>query len=147
MPHDESLTILMVEDDPGHARLIERNLRRANVTNDIVVVSDGYEAIDYFFGDNGYVNKARFPPLLILLDLNLPGLSGLQVLERLKADSRTRSLPVIILTTTEEPQEIQRCYALGCNVYVTKPVVYKEFADAVQKLGLFLSIIKVSNGG
>jgi CheY-like chemotaxis protein len=147
MPHDESLTILMVEDDPGHARLIERNLRRANVTNDIVVVSDGYEAIDYFFGDNGYVNQSRFPPLLILLDLNLPGLSGLQVLERLKADSRTRSLPVIILTTTEEPQEIQRCYALGCNVYVTKPVVYKEFADAVQKLGLFLSIIKVSNGG
>lgn len=146
MPPNEAVTILMVEDDAGHARLIERNLRRAGITNDMVVIDDGYKAVDYFFGDDGYVNQTRAPPLLILLDLNLPGLSGLQVLERLKADDRTRTLPVIILTSTEELEENQRCYALGCNFYVVKPVAYEQFADAVQKLGLFLSIVQISDG-
>ena len=137
----------MVEDDPGHARLIERNLRRAGVANDIMVIGDGYEASDYFFGDNGQINGGPLPPWLILLDLNLPGLSGLQVLERLKSDHRTQTIPIIILTTTEEPQEIRHCYELGCNVYITKPVKYEQFADAIQKLGLFLSIIKVNRDG
>lgn len=146
MTHNDAIHILMVEDDPGHARLIERNLRRAGVTNDILVIDDGYDAVDYFFGENGYVNRAADQAVLILLDLNLPGLTGLQVLERLKADPRTYTIPVIILTTTEEPQEIQRCYELGCSVYITKPVKYEQFADAIQKLGLFLSIIKTSSG-
>ncbi len=82
----------------------------------------------------------------MLLDLNLPRLDGYQVLTRLKADERTRHIPIIILTTTDEPQEIERCYALGCNVYVTKPVEYDEFAEAIRKLGLFLSIVKIPVG-
>ncbi len=144
--HHDDPHILMVEDDPGHARLIERNLRRAGVTNNILVIDDGYDAVNYFFGEDGYVHRVADQAVLILLDLNLPGLTGLQVLERLKADQRTYTIPVIILTTTEEPQEIQRCYELGCSVYITKPVKYEQFVDTIQKLGLFLSIIKTSSG-
>ena len=146
MPHDQPVTILMVEDDPGHARLIERNLRRAHVTNEIVVIGDGQEAVDYLFKKNDYAAAAHAAPLLVLLDLNLPGLDGYQVLTRLKADERTRHLPIIILTTTDDPREIEKCYALGCNVYVTKPVPYEQFAEAIRRLGLFLSVVKVPNG-
>jgi CheY-like chemotaxis protein len=85
--------------------------------------------------------------LLVLLDLNLPGLDGYQVLARLKSDERTRQIPVIILTTTDDPREVERCYALGCNVYITKPVEYEQFSEAIRKLGLFLSVVKIPNGG
>lgn len=146
MPAEQSVTILLVEDDPGHARLIERNLRRAHVTNDIVTLGDGQQAIDYLFKEHAYAGATHALPLLLLLDLNLPGLDGTQVLTRLKADVRTRHIPVIILTTTEEPYEIQRCYALGCNIYLTKPVEYEQFAEAMRKLGPFLSIVKLPVG-
>lgn len=147
MPAEQSVTILLVEDDPGHARLIERNLRRAHITNDIVTLSDGQQAVDYLFKEGTYAGATHAMPLLLLLDLNLPGLDGYQVLARLKADARTRHIPVMILTTTEEPYEIQRCYALGCNIYLTKPVEYEQFAEAIRKLGLFLSIVKLPLGG
>jgi CheY-like chemotaxis protein len=147
MPHDQPVTILLVEDDPGHARLIERNLRRAHITNDIITLSDGQQAVDYLFKEQTYAGAVHIMPLLILLDLNLPGLDGYQVLTRLKADERTRHIPVIILTTTDEPYEIERCYALGCNVYITKPVEYEQFAEAIRKLGLFLSIVEIPVGG
>ena len=146
MPPNEVVTIVMIEDDPGHARLIERNLRRAHVTNEIIVLGDGQEAVDYFFEENGAPKDTHPMPLLILLELNLPGLNGYQVLTHLKADAHTKSIPVIILTTTEDPLEIEKCYALGCNVYVTKPVEYEQFADAVRKFGLFLSIVQIPNG-
>ena len=146
MPLDEPLTILMVEDDPGHARLIERNLRRGHITNEILVIGDGQEAVDYLFQEHGYAGSNPTPSLLILLDLNLPGLDGYQVLRRLKNDARTKHIPVIILTTTDDPQEIEQCYALGCNVYITKPVEYEQFANAIRTLGLFLSIVHVPNG-
>jgi len=137
---------LLVEDDPGHARLIERNLRRAHITNEIVTLSDGQQAVDYLFRENTYAGATHGTPLLLLLDLNLPGLDGYQVLARLKADGHTRHIPVIILTTTDEPYEIKRCYALGCNVYITKPVAYDQFAEAIRKLGLFLSIVQIPLG-
>jgi len=146
MPADQPVTILLVEDDPGHARLIERNLRRAHITNEIVTLSDGQQAVDYLLKESAYAGATHTMPLLMLLDLNLPRLDGYQVLTRLKADERTRHIPIIILTTTDEPQEIERCYALGCNVYVTKPVEYDEFAEAIRKLGLFLSIVKIPVG-
>jgi len=144
--NDLSVTIVMVEDDPGHARLIEKNLRRAHIANDIVVLRDGQEAVAYFFPDDPDTTTRRTTPLLVLLDLNLPGLDGYQVLIRLKADEHTRRIPVIILTTTDDPREIARCYDLGCNVYLTKPVVYERFAEAIRQLGLFLSVVKIPNG-
>ena len=147
MPEVQEVTILLVEDDPGHARLIEKNLRRSNVANSIIKASDGQQAIDYLFSEGQYRGSKHTSPLLVLLDLNMPVLDGYQVLKRMKADERTRRIPVIILTTTEDTREVSRCYELGCSVYVTKPVDYAPFTDAIRKIGLFLSIVSVPNGG
>jgi len=142
----QEVKILLVEDDPGHARLIEKNLRRSNITNEIITVSDGQRALDYLFGEGDYVGKERPAPLLVLLDLNLPVLDGYQVLQCMKADERTRHIPVIILTTTDDTREVSRCYGLGCNVYITKPVDYNQFCEAICKLGLFLSVVAIPDG-
>jgi len=142
----QEVTILLVEDDPGHARLIEKNLRRSNITNDIVTVTDGQQVLDYLFGKGEYAGGEHASPLLVLLDLNLPVLDGYQVLQRMKADDRTKRIPVVILTTTDDAREVSRCYDLGCNVYVTKPVDYQQFSEAIRKLGLFLSVATVPDG-
>ena len=143
MASELEVTILLVEDDPGHARLVEKNLRRAAIANPIVTLGDGQQAVDYLFGDG---ERPGASPLLVLLDLNLPGLDGYQVLERIKADERTRRIPVIVLTTTDDAREVTRCYELGCGVYITKPVEYEDFSDAIRQLGLFLSIVTIPNG-
>jgi len=142
----QEVTILLVEDDPGHARLIEKNLRRSNITNEIVTIGNGQEAVDYLFGEGQYAAGKPSRPLLVLLDLNLPGLDGYQVLQQMKADEHTRHIPVIILTTTDDAREVARCYELGCNVYMTKPVDYERFSEAIRKLGLFLSVVTIPNG-
>jgi CheY-like chemotaxis protein len=138
MPTINDVTILLVEDNEGHARLVEKNLRRAGVTNPILKVDDGQQALDYLFGDHGYIYTPHPPPLLIMLDLNLPVVNGYQVLEKIKSSDQTRHIPIIILTTTDDNQEIKRCYVLGCNVYITKPVEYDQFAETISHLGLFL---------
>lgn len=135
------IRILLVEDDPGHARLIEKNLRRSGIANEIVFISDGRGVLDYL--DMDYYEQGMHECLLILLDLNLPVLDGYQVLEKIKSDERTKKIPVIILTTTDLPQEVERCYELGCNIFITKPVQYDKFCNAVRNLGLLLSIVKV----
>jgi CheY-like chemotaxis protein len=140
MSRMKEVTILLVEDDLGHARLIEKNLRRSNIANEIITVSDGQQALDYVSGSE------RPSPLLVLLDLNLPVLDGYQVLERMKAGERTRCIPVVVLTTTDDHREMSRCYDLGCNVYVTKPVDYQQFSEAIRKLGLFLSVVAIPDG-
>ena len=138
------VTILLVEDDPGHARLIEKNVRRAGVSNGIVHVSDGTAAIEYLFGPGDSTGGSMIDmPLLVLLDLNLPDMSGLDILARIKTDAVLRRAPVIVLTTTDDKLEIQRCYDLGCNVYITKPVEYESFAVAIRQLGLFISVMQV----
>jgi CheY-like chemotaxis protein len=145
--HDrQDVTILLAEDDPGHARLIEKNLRRANVKNEIHFATNGQEAVDYLFCEGEYAGNNHASHLLVLLDLNMPVLDGYQVLARMKADERTKRIPVIILTTTDDPREVSRCYELGCNVYVTKPVDYEQFAEAMRKLGLFLLVVKIPEG-
>lgn len=146
MPRIEDVTILLVEDDPGHARLIEKGLRRANINNEIITLSDGQQALDYLFGEGDYAVVDPPRSMLILLDLNLPVLDGYQVLERMKADERTKRIPVVILTTTDDAREVSRCYDLGCSVYITKPVEYEQFTDAIRKLGLFLSVVTMPNG-
>jgi CheY-like chemotaxis protein len=146
MPIISEVTILLIEDNPGHARLIEKNLRRANISNPIVKLEDGQVALDYLFGEAGYVNTTPRPHLLVMLDLNLPVVDGYRVLEAMKSDERTKQIPIIVLTTTDDAQEINRCYELGCNIYITKPVQYEQFADAIAKLGLFLSVVMLPDG-
>jgi CheY-like chemotaxis protein len=139
----QHVTIFLVEDDPGHAILIEKNLRRGGIANEIMTVNDGQKAVDFLLKRDGYANDTQPAPLVILLDLNLPVLDGYQVLKILKNDERTRQIPVIMLTTTDNPAEVAKCYELGCNVYITKPVEYEAFSQAIRNLGLLLSIIKV----
>ena len=146
MSNKQEVLIVLVEDDPGHARLIGKNLRRAGITNDLIILTDGQQAVDYLFGEGAYAEAKRPTRLLMLLDLNLPVLDGYQVLKRMKSDERTRRIPVVILTTTDDAREVARCYELGCNVYVTKPVEYGQFSEAIRELGLFLSIVAVPNG-
>ena len=140
------ITILLVEDDPGHARLIEKNLRRSEVTNQIIQLGDGQTAVDYLFGQGEYSGQDRPTRILVLLDLNLPGLDGYQVLRRVKKDPMTQRIPIVILTTTEDSREVARCYDLGCSMFVTKPVNYGEFTETLRRLGQVLSIVKVPNG-
>jgi CheY-like chemotaxis protein len=135
-------TILLVEDDPGHALLIRKNLVRSGLAYDIVALGDGQKAVDYLFKQGEYETDAHEPPPFILLDLNLPVLSGYQVLRIIKNDERTKRIPVVVLTTTDNPQEVARCYELGCNLYVTKPIEYDQFADMIQRLSMFLAVVK-----
>ncbi len=146
MSNIQAVTILLVEDDPGHARLIEKNLRRSNITNEILAFGNGQQALDYLFKAGEYIDCNHPSSLLVLLDLNLPGLDGYQVLQRMKGDERTKRIPVVILTTTDDTNEVAKCYDLGCNVYVIKPVDYGQFSEAIRKIGLFLSVVTVPDG-
>jgi CheY-like chemotaxis protein len=137
----QAVKILLAEDDPGHARLIERNLRRSGLRNELVMVNNGQRVIDYL--KKNACDQAGHECLVIVLDLNLPVLDGAQVLERIKANPQTQKIPVVVLTTTDMPQEIAKCYELGCNLFITKPVQYDEFCSVIHNLGLLLSVIKV----
>jgi CheY-like chemotaxis protein len=137
------VTIIMIEDDEGHARLIERNIRRSGVNNDIVPFRNGTDALNYLFEQDHSGLAKTGHALLILLDLNLPDMTGTEILQRLKASKLFKSTPVVVLTTTDDAQEIKRCYELGCSVYITKPVNYESFANAIRQLGLFFSVIQV----
>jgi CheY-like chemotaxis protein len=138
-----TVTIVMIEDDEGHSRLIERNLRRAGVHNQIVAKTNGGDALRYLLGPDGSGEVSSGQHLLILLDLNLPDMTGIDILTRIKSNPHLSRAPVVILTTTDDSREIQRCYDLGANVYITKPVNYEGFANAIRQLGLFLTIVQV----
>ena len=137
------VSIVMIEDDEGHARLIERNIRRAGVNNDIVPFANGTDALRYLLGEDGTGEVSARRHLLILLDLNLPDMTGISILEAIKANPHTKRSPVVVLTTTDDAREIQRCYDLGANVYITKPVNYDGFSNAIRQLGLFFSVMQV----
>ncbi|MGH2341084.1 response regulator [Segnochrobactraceae bacterium EtOH-i3] len=137
------VTIVMIEDDPGHARLIEKNIRRAGVNNPILGFADGAAALSYLLGASGDGSVSAGRALLILLDLNLPDMSGIDILRQVKDNEHLRRTPVVVLTTTDDRGEIQRCYDFGCNVYITKPVNYDSFANAIRQLGLFFSVMQV----
>lgn len=142
MTADETLAILVVDDDEGHAELVRRNLRRAGVNNPIISLSTGQAALDYVFCEGQFASRPQ-GHLMVLLDINMPGLDGIDVLTRIKADPQRRAIPVVMLTTTDDPREVERCYALGCNVYMTKPVEPLAFIEAVNRLGLFISVVNV----
>jgi len=147
MVDTEAIGILLVEDDDGHALLVEKNLRRAGLTNGFLRLKDGQEALDYFFGGDGAPTRSGFDSIVVLLDVNMPRVGGVDVLKRLKESEATANIPIIMLTTTDDPREIERCYDYGCNLYITKPVEYEAFIEAVRRLGFFLQIIKVPVAG
>ena len=130
--------ILLVEDNPGDVELTLLSLQKHNISNEVVVACDGAEALDYLFTTGAYADRDRsIMPAVILLDLKLPKIDGLEVLQRLRADERTKLLPVVILTSSKEEQDILNGYKLGANSYVRKPVDFKQFSDAVKQLGLY----------
>ena len=137
MNRPEDIVIVLAEDDAGHARLIEKNLRSV-ITNPMVRFGNGKDALDYLRSEEQASQQH-----LLLLDLNMPVMDGYQVLKHLKADPRTVLIPVIVLTTTDDPGEIERCYELGCNAYVVKSADYGEFTEAMRRLGLFLTIARM----
>jgi CheY-like chemotaxis protein len=139
----EPIVIVLVEDDDGHANLVERNLKRAGLANGIHRLKDGQEAIDYVQGKGATSGRTPPHPMLLLLDIKMPRVDGVEVLRQLKSDPQTALVPVIMLTTTDDPREIQRCYELGCSVYITKPVDYLAFVEAINRLGLFLQVVRI----
>jgi CheY-like chemotaxis protein len=139
----EPLVIVLAEDDEGHAYRVKQNLARAGIANEIVHVSDGQEALDYVRRQGAYANRSSTGSLLLVLDINMPRLDGVDVLARIKSDEATAKIPVIMLTTTDDPREVERCYGLGCSVYITKPVEYDSFVEAVKRLGMFLQVVRV----
>jgi CheY-like chemotaxis protein len=142
MQQHESISILLVEDNDGHAKLIERNLRKVNLLNPIIRVADGVEALDYLHGQ-GESNGAPPIPRLVLLDIDMPRMDGMEVLSRIKNDDRLRRTPVIMLTSTDSQAEIDRCYQSGANGYVSKPVNIANLGEKLHRLGLFLEIVEL----
>ncbi|WP_164101058.1 response regulator [Candidatus Laterigemmans baculatus] len=133
--------ILLVEDNPKDLELTLLALEKSNLANDVITVRDGAEALDYLFRRGNYRDRPDGNPAVVLLDLKLPKVDGIEVLEQLKADSRLRPVPVVMLTTSREEQDLVRSYALGVNAYVVKPVAFQEFIEAIQDLGIFWAVL------
>ena len=138
MTDPSPVAIVMIEDDEGHARLIEKNIRRAGIANPIRRFADGTAALAFLTDAPGFAGTA-----LVLLDLNLPDMSGTEILARIKTDARLKRTPVVVLTTTDDRQEIARCYDLGADAYITKPVCDENFAVAIGQLGVLLAAMRV----
>ena len=141
------VTILLAEDDDGHAQLVQRNLERAGLLNGLLRVRDGRELLDCLNSRGESHQQMLGEALVILLDINMPRIDGIEALRQIKANPAIHRIPVIMLTTTDDPREIDRCYELGCNVYITKPVEYDGFIDAIRRLGLFLQIVQRPRNG
>jgi CheY-like chemotaxis protein len=141
--YESVFTILIVDDDEGHVELLRRNLSRIALGNPIIALKNGTRALDYVFRRGEFAERVGAEPL-ILLDINMPGsVNGVEVLRQIKADPLTQKIPVIMLSTTDDPREVSLCYELGCSVYITKPVDPIRFIEAIKRLGLFLKVISV----
>ena len=136
-----SKLILLIEDNPSDEKLTLRAMGKSGVATDIEVVRDGAEALDYLFRTGPHAQRESRTPDLILLDLKLPRIDGLEVLRRLRSDQRTKLLPVVVLTASNEDQDVTRCYTLGANAYVRKPVDFNQFSEAARALGVFWLVL------
>jgi CheY-like chemotaxis protein len=135
--------ILVAEDDEGHAKLIKKNLKRAGIINQLMLFKDGQEILDFLFQKGTGTKRESGNAYILLLDIRMPKVDGIQVLEQIKADPNLKKLPVIMITTTDDPREIVNCHEMGCSNYITKPIDYENFVNAVRQLGLFLSVVQV----
>lgn len=139
---ERPIHILLVEDNPDHAMMTTRALKKGKLNNTLHWVKDGQEALDYLFRQDGYTDAEKAPgPVLVLLDLNLPKHSGFEVLERIKKDPNLKAIPVIMLTTSGRDEEVNKCYELGANSFITKPVQYEDFQEVVQKLEMYWLLV------
>ncbi len=134
---EQPVEILLVEDDPDDVELTLHALRRHGLANRIQTARDGEEALAFFFGASAAPERGTPSPLLVLLDLKLPKVDGFEVLERLRADERTRTIPVVVLTSSRQERDVARCYDLGANSYIVKPVDFEQFTEAVRTIGLY----------
>jgi CheY-like chemotaxis protein len=140
---NELPTILIADDDDGHAFLVEDNLRRGGVDTTYLRFSDGQELLDFLSGRTTNPTFRKGEPYLLLLDIRMPKVDGVTALQQIKADPELRKMPVIMLTTTDDPREVDRCHALGCNIYIHKPVSFEAFANAIAQLGKFVALVQV----
>ncbi len=139
----KDVVILVAEDDAGHAGLIRKNLGRAGIVNQVLHFQDGQEVLDFLFQAGEGPHRIPGGAYILLLDIRMPKVDGVQVLERVKADPELRKLPVIMITTTDDPREVAHCHTLGCSNYITKPIDYENFMNAIRQLGLFLAVVQV----
>lgn len=139
----KEVVILIADDDAGHVRLIEKNLVRAGLHNGTRRFENGQQVLDFFFKKAGKQGSKPETPYLLLLDIRMPKVDGVEVLRQIKEDAILRRMPVIMLTTTDDPREVERCHSLGCNSYIVKPVDYTKFAESIKNLGLFISLVEV----
>jgi len=144
---NHEVTILIAEDDDGHADLIRKNLTRAGIVNPILRFRDGQAASDFLFrrGDSPGLEPGK--PYVLLLDIRMPKMDGTEVLKQIKDDPELRKLPVVMITTTDDPREVEYCHDLGCSSYITKPLEYEAFVNAIRQLGLFLLVVQVPSVG
>jgi CheY-like chemotaxis protein len=140
---NQDVVILVAEDDEGHAGLIKRNLARAGVVNELLTFKNGQEILDFLFQRGDGPHRQSGSAYVLLLDIRMPKVDGIQVLEQVKADPELRKLPVVMITTTDDPREVEHCHALGCSNYIAKPIDYEKFTNAIRQLGLFLSVVQV----
>lgn len=134
-------TVLLVEDNPDDERLATRAFRKNKLLNEIIVARDGVEALDYLFSSGGHAGRKPGMPDVVLLDLKLPRVDGLEVLRRMRADVRTAVVPVVVLTSSKQDEDVMRCYQLGANSYVRKPVDFDQFVEAVRSLGVYWLVV------
>jgi len=137
------VVILIAEDDAGHASLIKKNLKRAGISNEIIHFKDGQETLDFLLHRGEGPHRVSDTGYLLLLDIRMPKVDGVEVLQQIKQDKELRKIPVIMITTTDDPREVEHCHSLGCSNYIAKPIDYDKFVESIRQLGFFLAVVEV----